>query len=108
MAEIDPAMREQTKVQFKIALKKFAQELQPAVTTEDGQWAIKGFLDVFKNVYTITADTKIVSKILEIHLFPRLLEFAAANDYRIVLTDHQNWYPDFSFVQRTTRSFDSR
>lgn len=100
MPEIDPAVRAQTKASFKAALKKFAQELQPAVTTEDGQWAIKGFLDVFKNVYTITADTKIVSKILEIHLFPVLLEFAAKNDYLVVLTDHQNWYPDFSFVQK--------
>lgn len=95
------AMRAQTKAIFKAALKEFAKELQPAVTTEDGQWAIKGFLDVFRNVYTITADTKIVSKILEIHLFPRLLEFAAKHDYRIVLTDHQNWYPDFSFVQKS-------
>lgn len=100
MLAIDLAVRAKTKAAFKTALKQFAKELQPAVTTADGQWAIKGFLDVFRNVYTITADTKIVSKILEIHLFPRLLEFAAENGYRIVLTDHQNWYPDFSFVHK--------
>lgn len=92
--------RERRKKEFKLALKKFAATLQPTVTTEDGQWSIKGFLDVFKNVYTITADTKIVSKILEIHLFPRLLEFAATAGYRIVLADRQNWYPDFSFVHK--------
>jgi hypothetical protein len=86
------------KLEFKKLLKEFAATLQPAVSTEDGQWAVKGFLDVFKNVYTISADTKIVSKILEIHIFPRLLEFAAKNKYRIVLADCQNWYPDFSFV----------
>src|SRR2546423_1567114 len=100
MPEMDKFARQKAKESFKTALKKFAQDLQPSVTTEDGQWAIKGFLDVFKNVYTITADTKIVSKILEIHLFPRLLEFAAATGFKIVLTDHQNWYPDFSFVNR--------
>lgn len=100
MPEQASSLREQAKSAFKLALKRFAQDLQPSVTTEDGQWAIKGFLDVFKNVYTITADTKIVSKILEIHLFPRLLEFAAATDFKIVLTDHQNWYPDFSFVSK--------
>lgn len=93
-----------TKAEFKAALKELAQALQPSLTTEDGQWAIKGFLDVFKNVYTITADTKIVSKILEIHLFPRLLEFAASNNYRIVLADRQNWYPDFSFVYKHDES----
>jgi hypothetical protein len=100
MPENDISARQQVKEEFKAALKKFAQDLQPSVTTEDGQWAIKGFLDVFKNVYTITADTKIVSKILEIHLFPRLLEFAASIGCKIILTDHQNWYPDFSFVKK--------
>jgi hypothetical protein len=100
MAEFDQQARDELKAAFKADLKKFAQLLQPSVTTEDGQWAIKGFLDVFKNVYTITADTKIVSKILEIHLFPRLLEFASVAGYRIVLTDHQNWYPDFSIMRK--------
>ncbi|MDR0869705.1 MAG: EcoRV family type II restriction endonuclease [Planctomycetaceae bacterium] len=28
------------------------------------------FIDVFQNIYTIFADTKIVSKIIEIHFFP--------------------------------------
>lgn len=93
--------RQQRKAEFKAALRAFAAQLQPSLTTQDGQWAIKGFLDVFKNVYTITADTKIVSKILEIHLFPRLLEFAATNGYKILLTEHQNWYPDFSFIDNT-------
>jgi hypothetical protein len=97
---LNPIDRKRKNEEFKIALKEFAKNLQPSVTTDDGEWAIKGFLDVFKNVYTITADTKIVSKILEIHIFPRLLEFASNLGYRIVLTDCQNWYPDFSFVHR--------
>ena len=104
MPENDEVARQKAKETFRAALKKFAYDLRPSDTTEDGQWAIKGFLDVFKNVYTITADTKIVSKILEIHLFPRLLEFAAATDFKIVLTDHQNWYPDFSFVNKNDLS----
>ena len=54
---------------------------------------------MFRNIYTISADTKIVSKILEIHLFPRLLEFANQNNYRIVLAEQQNYYPDLSFVK---------
>lgn len=65
---------------------------------EDGQWTVKGFIDVFKNIYTISADTKIVSKILEIHIFPELLKFADEAGYQIVLADHQNYYPDISFV----------
>jgi hypothetical protein len=40
-----------------------------------------------------------VSKVLEIHLFPKILEFAEENGCSIVLTTHQNYYPDISFVK---------
>jgi hypothetical protein len=87
------------KENFSRALKAFVTELRDHVSSEDGQWTIKGFIDVYKNVYTISSDTKIVSKILEIHLFPRILTFAQANGYKVVLADHQNYYPDISFVK---------
>lgn len=83
---------------FRKDLTELVSELNGYVATEDGQWTIKGFLDVFHNIYTISADTKIVSKILEIHIFPKILEFARKHDYKIVLTKHQNYYPDVSFV----------
>ena len=84
---------------FKNQLKGFVEELQEHITTKDGQWTVKGFIDVYRNIYTISSDTKIVSKILEIHLFPKILEFARALGYRAVLADHQNYYPDISFVK---------
>lgn len=90
--------RQEAKKEFKQALRKLAENLSGHVATEDQQWTVKGFIDVFRNVYTISADTKIVSKILEIHLFPVLLKFAQNHGYRIVLADHQNYYPDLSFV----------
>ena len=34
--------------------------------TDSKDWIVKGFIDVDKNVYTITNDTKVVSKIIEI------------------------------------------
>jgi len=86
------------KSQFKKILKDFAGTLDVGVSATDRQWAVKGFIDAFRNIYTISADTKIVSKILEIHLFPKLLEFAAKTGYQIVLADHQNYYPDITFV----------
>ena len=86
------------KAQFKKNLKVFAKTLDVGVSATDRQWAVKGFIDAFWNIYTISADTKIVSKILEIHLFPKLLEFATESGYRIVLADHQNYYPDMTFV----------
>jgi hypothetical protein len=90
--------REEIKAEFKDALTEFVNTLKSHVSTEDDQWTIKGFIDVFQNIYTISTDTKIVSKILEIHLFPRLLEFASQYNYRIVLAEQQNYYPDLSFV----------
>jgi len=90
--------KEQIKTDFIEALREFANGLTEYTQTEDGQWAIKGFIDAFKNVYTVSADTKIISKIVEIHLFPKILEFAQQHSHRIVLAKHQNWYPDLSFV----------
>lgn len=86
-------------MEFRGKLQEFVNGLKGHVSTDDSQWTIKGFIDVFRNIYTISADTKIVSKILEIHLFPKILEFASENNYKIVLTDHQNYYPDLSFVR---------
>lgn len=89
---------------FARKLEKFVTELSGHVSTDDGQWTVKGFIDVFKNVYTISSDTKIVSKILEIHLFPQILAFAQANEYKVVLAEHQNYYPDISFVKARDES----
>ncbi len=89
---------------FASKLVELVNGLKNHVSTEDGQWTIKGFIDLFKNVYTISSDTKIVSKILEIHLFPKILEFAQTYGYKIVLADHQNYYPDISFVKADDES----
>jgi len=87
------------KEEFKAQLKYFVDELQEYISTKDGEWTIKGFIDVFQNIYTISSDTKIISKILEIHLFPKIMEFAQKSGYKIVLAEHQNYYPDISFVK---------
>ena len=92
------------KEQFARNLEALVSELAEHVSTGNGQWTIKGFIDVFKNVYTISSDTKIISKILEIHLLPKILEFAQTNGYRVVLAAHQNYYPDISFVKASDES----
>ena len=93
-----------TREGFEKQLKEFVDELEKHISTKDGQWTVKGFVDVFKNVYTISSDTKIVSKILELHLFPKISEFAEQYGYRIVLAEHQNYYPDISFVDAKDES----
>jgi len=99
-----PKDREQLKAEFKQKLREFVETLKGYVATPEDQWTVKGFIDVFRNIYTISADTKIVSKILEIHLFPKLLEFANQSNYRIVLAEQQNYYPDLSFVSADDKS----
>ncbi|WP_455647905.1 type II restriction endonuclease [Lonepinella koalarum] len=92
------------KAQFEQQLQLFVNELQRYISDEQGKWSVKGFIDIYKNIYTISADTKIVSKILEIHIFPLLLKFAEQNGYRIILPEHQNYYPDISFVSISDES----
>ena len=55
-------------------------------------------------MFTILSDTKIVSKIFEIHFFPKILTFAQTNKYKVVLAEHQNYYPDISFVKASDES----
>lgn len=88
------------KKDFENNLQKFVRKLGKHISTSDGQWTIKDFIDVYKNIYTISANTKIVSKILEIHLFPELLNFAKSSGYNIVLADYQNYYPDLTFINK--------
>ena len=71
-----------------------------AISTEDGNWVVKGFIDVYKNIYTISSDTKVVSKIIELYIFPKILEFATKNELEIELTKAQNYYPDITFKDK--------
>lgn len=89
---------------FENALNVFIQNLQTHIGYDEGKWSIKGFIDVYKNIYTISADTKIISKVLEIHIFPLLMQFAEQYNYKIVLAEHQNYYPDISFVHKDNDS----
>ena len=66
--------------------------------TENNEWIVKGFIDVDKNIYTITNDTKVVSKIIEILLIPKLDAFARRNGLTLELPSKQNYYPDMTFI----------
>ncbi len=90
---------QEEKEKFRIALKEFAASLMGYISQND-EWTIKGFIDVFKNVYTISNDTKIVSKVLELHVFPLFLNFAEQSGYILELATYQNWYPDLTFISK--------
>ncbi len=87
----------QQKREFANALSAFAASLGKYISLNN-EWTIKGFIDVFKNIYTISSDTKVLSKILELHLFPHFLEFANTIGYTLEFAAFQNWYPDLTLV----------
>lgn len=82
---------------FQQLLTKEVESYKSLLETKNNDWIVKGFIDVNKNVYTITNDTKVVSKIIEIILIPHLDAFAKKNDLILELPSAQNYYPDLTF-----------
>lgn len=83
---------------FRKELAKHCREFQEAISTQDGNWVVKGFIDNYQNIYTISKDTKVISKIIELMLFPTLSEFCRKYTYKMFLCKHQNHYPDICFI----------
>jgi hypothetical protein len=83
-------------------LQAHAASFAKAVATNEGEWIIKGFIDVYQRVYSISVDTKIVSKVLELLLFPMFVEFAKKHRLEIELCQHQNFYPDLTFTHKSS------
>jgi len=86
------------KEDFRNNLLAYFQRFQQTLATDPGDWVVKGFIDVYHNVYTISVDTKVVSKIIELMLFPLISQFAAEHRYKIILSVYQNHYPDISVI----------
>jgi hypothetical protein len=72
--------------------------LRQRVAMENGEWTVKGFIDVYRRIYTISIDTKVVSKIIELMMFPILEQFAAERGFEAELAAYQNHYPDFTLT----------
>lgn len=97
-------MKEEKEI-FRTLLKKEINSFNRAVALENGDWIVKGFIDIAKNIYTISVDTKVVSKILELLLFPKICQFAENHGYMLVPCQEQNHYPDVTFISRSGKRF---
>lgn len=75
-------------------------KLRERVATEKGDWTVKGFIDVYKRIYTISLDTKVLSKVLELVMFPVIQQFARENAYELILARQQNQYPDLTLISQ--------
>jgi len=73
-------------------------DFERLLATDTGDRVVKGFIDVYRNIYTISVDTKVVSKIIELMLFPVISRFATEHGYKLVLSEYQNHYPDISLI----------
>ena len=94
-----------TKSEFEQLLQQEATSMQEAVSTSNGDWIVKGFIDISKNIYTISADTEVISKIMELLIFPRISAFASRNGLRWLPCSEQNFYPDITFIDNEGNKF---
>ncbi len=83
---------------FEDQMRGYLPRLKSALATDLGDWVVKGFIDTHHNIYTVSADTNVISKLIELMLFPLIADFARAHKYDLHLAEHQNHYPDISFV----------
>lgn len=92
------------KEEFLLALQKEVLAYNEIISTEKGDWIVKGFIDIYKNIYTISVDTKVVSKIIEILLTPEFEKFAKKYDLTLETQTKQNAYPDLTFICNKTKN----
>ncbi len=90
--------------QFREALLQYFDELRERVSTENGDWTVKGFIDVYQRIYSISIDTKVLSKVLELLMLPAISRFAEEHGYEIVLAKSQNQYPDVSLISKSNKA----
>jgi len=93
-------------VSFEKKFNAFIPELTEALSIpKSKEWTVKGFIDYYKNIYSISNDTKVVSKIIELMIFPKFLEFAKRNNFTLELAPHQNYYPDITFIDADGKKY---
>lgn len=83
---------------FRREMLEYLPRFKSALANDIGDWVVKGFIDTHHNIYTISVDTKVISKLIELMLFPLITNFALQNNYELHLAEHQNYYPDITFI----------
>lgn len=66
---------------FQESLLKHTEYFRKILPAHSGDWSAKGFIDAARNIYTISVDTKVLSKITELMTFPILQKFAKENNF---------------------------
>jgi hypothetical protein len=80
---------------FRIYLRTVHHDLQ----AEDKQWNLRGFIDAARRIYSLTSDTKVISKAVELMLTPLITTFFEEQGFEVMLASEQNQYPDFTLLK---------
>jgi len=97
---MENSKKDKLKINFLKLIQREVASFSKSVSTDQGDWVVKGFIDIAKNIYTISLDTKVISKIMELLIFPNVCAFAERNGFKIILSKEQNFYPDITFVDK--------
>lgn len=73
------------------------------VVDEQGQWKVKGVIDTDGRIYSLSTDTKVLSKVMELIYIPVIQQFAKDHNYRVLVSQIQNQYPDVTLIAHDTQ-----
>jgi hypothetical protein len=83
----------------------YVASLKSQLSDATGDWLIKGFIDAQQQIYPLSVDTKVISKLIEAMLLPKLLSLAQNLGYQLILSQYQNHYPDLSLIAPDNTKF---
>lgn len=85
-------------------LRTLLPRLSETVMDRNGDWTLKGFIDVWTKILPMTSDTKVVSKAFELATTPIIISVMEQENFQIELATKQNSYPDITISDlRTAR-----
>lgn len=73
--------------------------LSEAVMDNNGDWTLKGFIDVWKKILPMTSDTKVISKAFELATTPIIVSVMEQENFQVELATKQNTYPDITILR---------
>lgn len=79
-----------------MGLEELLQELAVDIRKALKKWNVKGIIDNEKNIYSVSQDTKLLSKVFELYVTPILYKFAEKYHLEIEPAQTQIQYPDYS------------
>ncbi|MFQ3611046.1 MAG: type II restriction endonuclease [Fimbriimonadales bacterium] len=79
---------------FEQLMQSVLTKLKDAIAIENGDWLMRGLIDIRNRVFPIPSDTKVISKAIELAIVPVLAESLAQSELKVEIAKHQNYYPD--------------